>query len=127
MLLSAHSGLRYLVLLLGLAVIVYAARGLATKSAYDQRMRALSAAFTGVLDLTALAGIAHLLSSRFRPQLGGHIVMMILAITVAHIVSAVMRRRPAEERTYAPHLVGTAIVLVLVTFGILAIGRPLVG
>jgi hypothetical protein len=127
MLLSAHSGFRYLVLLLGVLVIAYAAYGMATKQPYDRRMRILSAAFTGVLDLTVLLGLAHLFTSQFYPQLGGHIVMMVLAVVVAHVVSAVVRRRPLEERTYAPHLVSTLIVLGIVSFGIVAIGRPIVG
>ena len=127
MLLSAHSGLRYLVLLLGVLVAAYAAYGMATKRPYDQRMRLLAAAFTGSLDLTVLLGIAYLLTSQFYPQLGGHIVMMVLAVTVAHVVSAVVRRRPPEERTYAPHLVSALVVLGIVSFGIMAIGRPIVG
>ncbi len=127
MLLSAHSGFRYLVLLLGVAVVAYAVYGMATKRPYDKRMRILAAAFTGTLDLTVLLGLAHLFTSRFYPQLGGHIVMMALAVAVAHIVSVVMRRRPPEQRTYAPHLVATLIVLTIVAFGIVAIGRPIVG
>ena len=127
MLLHLHSGLRYIVLLLGVVVIAYAVYGVATKRAYDQRMRALAAAFTGAIDLTALAGIAHLLTSRFYPQLGGHIALMILAVAVAHVVSAVMKRRPPDQRTYMPHVVGTIIVLAVVSFGILALGRPIIG
>lgn len=127
MLLSAHSGLRYLVLLLGVLVIAYAAYGMVTKQPYDKRMRILAAAFTGTLDLTVLLGLAHLFTSRFYPQLGGHIVMMVLAVAVAHVVSVVVRRRPPEQRTYAPHLVATLIVLAIVSFGIVAIGRPIVG
>jgi hypothetical protein len=127
MLLSAHSGLRYLVLLLGVLVIAYAAYGMATKRPYDKRMRILGAAFTGVLDLTVLLGLAHLFTSTFYAQLGGHIVMMVLAVAVAHAVSIVLRKRPPEQRSYAPHLVGTLVVLAIVSFGILAIGRPIVG
>jgi low temperature requirement protein LtrA len=127
MLLHLHSGLRYVVLILGVVVIAYAAYGVATKKPYDQRMRGLSAAFTGAIDLTALVGIAHLLTSTFYPQLGGHIAMMILAVAVAHVVSAVMKRRPPSERTYMPHIVGTAIVLAIICFGILALGRPIIG
>lgn len=127
MLLYAHSGLRYLVLALGVAVVAYASYGLARRRPYDRRMRVLGAAFTGALDLTVLFGIAHLFTSRFYPQLGGHIVMMVLALAVAHVVSIVIRRRPPEQRTYAPHLVGTLIVLAIVALGIAAIGRPLVG
>lgn len=127
MLLEAHSGLRYLVLLTGLVVIGYALYGLATKRTYDKTMRILGAVFTGVLDLTVLLGFANLFTGTFYPQLGGHIVMMVLAAAVAHVVSAVMRRRPPEQRTWMPHVVGTAIVLAMIAAGIMAIGRPIVG
>ena len=43
MLLQAHSGFRYLVLLMGLVVIGYAAYGLVTKAEYGKQMRVLSA------------------------------------------------------------------------------------
>lgn len=127
MLLNAHSGFRYLVLLTGLLVIGYAAYGLVTGRPYDKRMRALAAAFTGSIDLTALAGLANLFAGRFYPQLGGHIATMILALVVAHTVSAVVKRRPPEARTYAPHLVSGIVVLALVAVGIMAIGRPILG
>jgi FtsH-binding integral membrane protein len=127
MLLSAHSGFRYLVLLLGLIVVAYAAYGIAAKRPYDNRMRGLAAAFTGTLDLTAVLGLGNLFTDQFYPQLGGHIVMMVLAIAVAHVVSTVMRRRPPEQRTYAPHVVGTLVVLGIVVFGILAIRPSIVG
>ncbi len=127
MLLDAHSGFRYLVLLLGIAVIGYAAYGMATGRPYDNRMRILASSFTASLDLTLLAGLAVVLTGTFYPQLAGHIVMMVLAVAVAHIVSVVVRKRPLEERTYAPHLVSALVVLGLVVFGIMAIGRPIVG
>ncbi len=127
MLLSAHSGFRYLVLLLGLVVVAYAARGMITKQPYDSRMRILATAFTGMLDLTVLLGLANLFTRTFYPQLAGHLTMMALATAIAHIVSVVQRRRPLEQRTYAPHVVGTLVVLAIISFGILAIGRPIVG
>lgn len=127
MLFFAHSGLRYLVLLAGVLVLGYAGYGQATKREYDKKMRILAAVFTGLIDLTVLFGVAHLLTGVFYPQLGGHIVSMVLAAVVAHIVSAVMKRRPVAERTFLPHIVGTLVVLALIAAGILAIGRPIVG
>ena len=128
MLLQAHSGTRYLVLLLGIAVILYAAWGLATKRDYDKTMRILAAAFTGTIDLTVLLGFANLLFGiGFYPQLGGHIAMMIIAAAVAHVVYGVMKRKPDEEKTFMPHIVGTLVVLGCVAAGIMAIGRPIVG
>jgi len=123
----AHSGLRYLVLLVGLLVIAYAAYGVVTKRPYDKTMRILSAVFTGTIDLTALVGLSYLFVGTFYPQLGGHIVTMVLAVAVAHVVSIVMKRRPMSQRTYMPHLIGTVVVLGLVATGIMAIGRPIFG
>lgn len=127
MLLNAHSGFRYLVLILGLAVIVYAAYGMATARPYDKRMRIIASAFTSSIDLTVLVGLAHLFTSTFYPQLAGHIVTMVAAVTIAHVVAVVVRKRPLEERTYAPHLVSALIILGLIAFGIMSIGRPIVG
>jgi hypothetical protein len=127
MLFNAHSGLRYLVLLAGIAAIAYAAYGAATGRPYDKTMRILGSAFAGTMDLTALVGIGTVLVGNFYPQLGGHIVMMVAAAIVAHIVPAVMKRRPMKERTYMPHIVGTAVAMGLVITGIMAIGRPIVG
>ncbi len=127
MLLQAHSGFRYLVLLAGVAVIAYSAYGMVTKRDYDERMRVFSAAFTSALDITALLGFANLFVGTFYSQLGGHIVIMILASVLAHVVHRVMKRRPPEEQSYTPHLVGTLIVLGLVAGGVAATGRPLVG
>ncbi|MDX1647671.1 MAG: hypothetical protein R3304_11045 [Longimicrobiales bacterium] len=127
MLLHAHAGFRYLVLLAGLAVIVYAVWGMATGREYDQRMRVLSALFTGSLDLTILFGVALLFTGMFYPQLGGHIVMMVLAAAVAHVVHGVMKRRPPDKQSFAPHVVGAVVALGLVVAGIMAIGRPVLG
>lgn len=127
MLLHAHSGIRYLVFLAAVALIVYAVYGMATGRPYDKAMRVLSAVFTGLLDLMILVGVALLFTRMFTPQLSGHIVMMVLAAAVAHIVHGVMKRRPPEKRTYAPHVVGTLVALALIAGGIMAIGRPLVG
>jgi len=127
MLFYAHSGFRYLVLLMGLVVIGYAAYGLVTKAEYGKTMRVLSAIFTGVMDLTALLGLIVLFTRTFYPQLGGHIVMMILATVIAHVVHGVMKRRPPEAQTFVPHIVGTLVVLACIVAGIVAIGRPIVG
>ena len=127
MLLHAHSGFRYLVLLFGLAVIAYAAYGMTTHRPYDARMRALSAMFVGTIDVTILIGFANVFTGMFYPQLGGHIVMMVLAAAVAHVVHGVMKRRPDDERTWAPHLVGALVTLGMIWAGLMAIGRPIVG
>lgn len=122
-----HSGLRYLALLSGLLVIGYAAYGMARGRPHDTNMRVLATVFRWMMDLTALFGVGLLFSGVFNPAAGTHIVVMLLATAVAHIVPAVMKKRPQEERTLAPYLVATTISLGLLVFGLMAIGRPIVG
>lgn len=123
----AHSGLRYLVLLAGVLVLGYALYGAATRREYDKPMRVLGGIFAGSLHLNLLLGLALLFTGRFSPQLIGHIFMMVFAAVAAQLVPSVMKRRPMAERTYLPHAIGAVVALALVVGGIMAIGRPIFG
>lgn len=128
MILSAHAGIRYLVLIAGIAAIVYAARGLLRKRPYDQNMRALASAFTGLIYLQILLGVGALFTGQFYPALGGHVLLMAFAAVAAQLVPSVMRRRPLASRSYGPHVLGTAIALALIVAGILAVpGASVIG
>jgi hypothetical protein len=118
---QAHSGVRYLVLLAGVVAVAYALYGLITRRPYDQRMRVLGGVYALLVHLQVFLGIGVLFTGRFYPALGGHVVLMIFAAVAAQIVPSVMRRRPMEGRTYAPHLVGTLASLAFVVAGILAV------
>jgi len=124
-LLHAHSGLRYLVLLAGAAALVYAVVGHLTRRPYDRGMRITAASFTGLLHLQVVLGIILLFFGMFYPQLIGHIVLMLAAAVVAQVPGSIVRRRPPEERTYLPHVVGIVSAFVLIWGGLLAIGRGL--
>ena len=125
-----HSGVRYLVLLGGLALILYAANGLARGRPHDQTAFRLATFFKWMLFLSFFLGAALVsTSAQFRgnPSLGMHIVTMALATVVGYIVPAVMRRRPPAERTLTPYIVSTVVALALVAFGTIVLGRPVVG
>lgn len=126
MLLHAHSGIRYLVLLAGVLALGYALFGVVTGRRYDRGMRILASSFAGLLHLQILLGVAVIFTLGFYPALIGHISMMVFAAAVAQVTSSVMKRRPPEERSYMPHLVATAVALLLIVGGILAIGREIV-
>lgn len=126
MLFYAHSGIRYLALLFGVAVLVWALYGALAKRPYDKPMRILAGLFAGTLHLQILLGLGMVMTGRFYPQLIGHIFMMVFAAVAAQVVPSVMRRRPDEERTYWPHVVGTLVALALVYGGVAAIQRPLI-
>ncbi len=125
--LYAHSGLRYLILLVGLAVFLYALWGAFTHRPYDRWMKRLGSGFAGLMHLQILLGVGVLFSGRFTPAVTGHILLMVMAAAVAQIVPSVMRRRPIAQRTYLPHAVSAAVALALVAIGILAIGRSVLG
>jgi ammonia channel protein AmtB len=126
MLFYAHSGIRYLVVAFGLAALVWALYGALTKRPYGKPMRILAGMFAGTLHLQILLGLGMVMTGRFYPQLIGHIFMMVFAAVAAQVVPSVMRRRPEEERTYWPHVVGTLVALALVYGGVAAIQRPLI-
>lgn len=117
----AHSGLRYLVLLAGVAGLVYFAMGLATKRPVGKPVRILGAAYSGLLDLQIVLGILMVAMGRYYPALIGHIVMMLLAAGVTHALLVVNRRRP--QPGYLLPLLAVAISLALIVGGIMAIGR----
>jgi heme A synthase len=126
MLFYAHSGLRYLVLLMGLVAVAYFAYGLATKRPVDKSIRIIGSSFVGLLDLQVLLGIVLLGSGwPFYPALWGHLAMMLLAAALAHVMMVLNRRRPNPG--YLLPLIGVAGALLLILGGILAIGRSLVG
>ena len=120
---AAHSGIRYLVLLAGLIVVFYALVGLLGKKDYTPLMAKLASAFTGLIHLNVLLGVAVLLSRPFQTMLIGHLFLMIGAAVVAQFTTSVVRRRPEEEKTFGPHLVGAALALAFIAAGIMSIGR----
>lgn len=123
----AHSGLRYLVYLAGLASLAWAVRGAVGKHPYDRTMARLSTAFAWLIHLQILIGLGLLFTGRFTPALTGHVFFMVFAAAAAQIVPSVMKRRPPAERSHLPHVVGSLVGLVFVGLGIIAIARPLFG
>ena len=123
MLFDAHSGLRFLVLLAGLFVVLYALVGFFGKREYSMAMARLASVFAGLLHLQVLVGVAVLFTRPFYTGLIGHLFMMLAAAAVAQVTASVVKRRAPEAKTYGPHLVGAALALAFVAAGILAIGR----
>lgn len=120
-LLHAHSGLRYVVLLLALVNIVVLVKGLATKSTPGKLERILGASFAGTLHLQVLLGLTMVVMGKFYPQLIGHIAMMLSAAVLAQATLSINKKR-AQPGHQLP-LIGIGGALVLILGGILAIGR----
>ncbi len=123
MLFAAHSGVRFLVLAAGLVVLAWALAGHLGKKRYTPAMGKAAAGFAGLLHLQIALGAAVLFARPFHTQVLGHVFMMAGAALVAQATASVVKRRSAEARGYGPHLVGTALALLFIAMGILAIGR----
>ena len=123
MLFHAHSGLRYLVLLAALVALVIQAMGAFGDRPYERPSRLSMAAFTGLLDLQMLLGLAMVVLGCFYGALIGHLMMMVLAIAAAHGASSFAKKQADARKAHRISLAGVVVALVLVTGGIMSIGR----
>lgn len=121
LLLQIHSLLRWLVVLVGLvAVVVYAMTWLSnTKLGQDRRLMSV---FTGLLDLQVLLGLIFLIwngmsGAGFPRQRLEHATTMIIAVVIAHLVSARWRNSAATLRA-RNNLFGIVLVMILIYVGV---------
>ncbi len=119
----AHSGLRFLILLLGVVNVVVLGAGLFTKKPFGKVHRILGASFAGSLHLQVLLGLALVAMGRWYPALIGHLAMMLLAAVVAQAAMTVNRRR-ATPGMQLP-FIGVVVALLCIFGGVMAIGRGL--
>jgi heme A synthase len=123
MLLHAHSGLRFLVLLAAVVALVVQALGVFGRKAYERPSRLSMSAFTGLLDLQVLLGIGMVVLGCFYGALVGHLMMMVLAAAAAHGTSVFARKQADGRKAHTVALVGVVLALALIAAGIGAIGR----
>ncbi len=120
----AHSGLRYLVLLLGVAALLVSFYGLATRRPLPAA-RAVMGAFVGTLHLQVLIGVALVASGIWYGALAGHLTLMLVAAAVATVALVRAKRAPDAARADRVRVFGAGAALLCIVLGILAIGRGL--
>jgi hypothetical protein len=122
----AHSGIRYLVLLAAVVAIIVLGYGLATGRRL-RATRAATASFTGLLDLQVLLGLALVMGGMLTDRATGHLIMMVLALVVAHAASVMAGKATDDRRELTVRLIGIVLSLALIAAGIMAIGRSVLG
>lgn len=120
-----HAGWRYVVLVAGVVALLLPLFAIRSPTVGSGALRAVRI-FTIALDVQLLAGVVLVFLRPFFPALMGHILMMVAAVAVAHLLSVTLRRRPPERRTPAFIATGVGICLLSIIAGILSIGRPIV-
>lgn len=121
----AHSGWRYAVLVVGVLVLVLAAAGLGGRTNLARSAERMYRVFATVLDIQFLLGIGTAILRPFVPMYIGHIVMMVLAIAITHILGGRLKKLDPGVHKPGVVLVGVLVALALIVGGILAIRRPL--
>lgn len=122
-LLTLHSILRWVIVLVALALIIKFALGLIQKQPYDKTARGLVSAFGGLMDTQLLLGTAFFVWSGLAIQ-GGfalrhrweHLAMMLVAVIVAHL-PAMWKKRDDQTR-YRNGLVAILVSILLVVVGV---------
>jgi uncharacterized membrane protein YphA (DoxX/SURF4 family) len=121
-LLMAHSGLRWIILLVAIIAIVKFALGWLRGGQFKGMDRGLTAGFSGLMDLQATLGIIFLLWSGIGAGAGfpmhriEHGITMIIAAVVAHLPA---RWKNADDKTrFRNNLFTIIAALVLVLVGI---------
>ena len=120
-----HSGVRYLVLVAAVAAVVYLLVGMLRGGQFDKLAKILTAAYVGLLDLQVGFGVVLYLLIPSYPQLLGHVVMALAAVSVAHVANIMNKR--GDEPSLGIALAGVVISLILIVGGIWAIGREILG
>ncbi len=124
MVFHAHSGVRYLVLLVGIVALVAFLYGQITRKPVGPG-KGIMAAFVGVLDLQLLLGLVLVFLMPFYGALIGHLVLMIAAVAVAHASASIARNKPDATSANSIRLIGVVVTLVLIVGGIMSIGRSI--
>jgi hypothetical protein len=117
-LLMAHSGLRWLVLLVAVLAIVKFLAGWLTRSPFKRMDRGLMAGYSGLMDLQSTLGVLFLLWSGFSGAgFPGyrieHGLIMIVAAVVAHLSSRWKNSEDAVRFRNNLFLIVASLVLVM--------------
>jgi hypothetical protein len=124
--LQAHSGWRYLVLLMLVLTIVKALIGLVSRGRWGSLDEWLNRLTPIVLDIQFLLGIIlWILLQGWTGALGigswEHPVTMIIGIAIAHIVSRRVKAAPADAGKYQTALLGYLIAVVVIVIGVIRV------
>jgi hypothetical protein len=120
-LLTLHSIVRWVLVLVALALLVKYTLGWLRRQPFDRTASALASAFGGLMDLQLLLGLLYFLISgfggagfpRFRWE---HLGIMAIAVVVGHLPS--MWKKLEDGKRYRNSLIAVIAALILVVVGI---------
>jgi hypothetical protein len=128
---EAHSGWRYLVILVGLIAVIRMLIGWFTSGAWSTLDRRLGTIFVSVLDIQVLLGLVLWIMlpgwslGPSAPAAYEHPVTMILAVAVAHGSWSMARRREPDTAKFRIAAIGFIVSAILIALGVTRIAGGL--
>jgi hypothetical protein len=120
--LTLHSIVRWLVVLVAVIAVVRYALVMAGKAQSSGMDRGLMAGYTGLLDLNVLLGLILIIGLGFTPQRIEHAVTNIIAVVVAHFLAQRAKKVEDAKLKARTNLLGVVISLVIIVVGVALIG-----
>jgi hypothetical protein len=117
--LGAHAGLRWIVILIAAVAAVKYVMGWLGRAAYVRADRILMSAFAGLLDLQILLGLILLIGMGVERSRLEHAATMLLATVVAHVVPRL--RASTDTIRLRNHALAVLGALLLVILGVIAL------
>jgi hypothetical protein len=122
-LLHAHSGLRFLVILAAAIALAVLAWGWSAQRPFAGQSRASLVVFVATLHLQVVIGFAMLFVRPLYPAIMWHMLLLLAAAGVAQAASIFARKQPEVKRAHGVALAGVGLALLLIFAGIMTI-RP---
>jgi hypothetical protein len=123
--LAAHGAWRWVVFALGVALVLYALRGLSQSAPWQPRTSLLMRLFGIAIDIQVLMGAALYLmlsplttQAESSPDVGiKHAVVMLCALVLVHLGAVITRRAPTTARRYQRALLFNGLTLLIIVVG----------
>jgi hypothetical protein len=116
--LTLHSIVRWVIVIVALAAIVRAALVWAGRAQPSSMDRGLMSGFTGSMDLNVLLGLILIIGLGFTAQRIEHAVTNIVAVAVAHIFVQRAKKIDNAKLKAQMHGLGVAISLLIIVLGV---------
>ncbi len=120
--LTLHSIVRWLVVIVAVIAVVRYALVMAGKAQPSGMDRGLMSGYTGLLDLNVLLGLILIIGLGFTTQRIEHAVTNIIAVVVAHFFSQRGKKIEDAKLKARTNLLGVVISILIIVVGVALIG-----
>ncbi len=127
-LINLHSGVRWIVVLVGLIALVRFVVGMFAKQSYDAIGRISLSVLNAVVGIQFLLGLILLLwkgmnvgSAQYWGYAAGHALVMIIAIGALGATSGRVKRAATDDQKWRIGTIGLVVVSILVFVGVMSV------